>query len=117
MRLFVEFLVINNIKFLFIGPNTAFTSNIFYNTFRLNRLWFGYNEVKHFVKPDGRKVQVACYWYTNLAVNRVIESVGVILTDQEMKALKRYDNYDAIDIKSKNLFINNCPEKQGVPIS
>tara|TARA_Y100000310_G_scaffold326891_1_gene392433 strand:- start:343 stop:1245 length:903 start_codon:yes stop_codon:yes gene_type:complete len=106
-------------KFLIIGNVNAVSYKEIFKSIKENKIWLGYNCVRHFKRPDGTMFETArAFWYTNLDIDKRHENL--ILYKKyygNEEEYPKYDNYDAINV-DKAIYIP-CDYKgvMGVPIT
>ena len=116
-REYVDQLVKYDKKFLTIGNVNSISYRNCFEYIKSNKMWLGYNTVRHFQKPDGSMYETArSFWYTNLDINKRHEDL--ILYKKYIKDdYPKYDNYDAINVdKAKEIPID-YEGLMGVPIT
>lgn len=70
-----------NKQFLIIGPLNALTYKEIFPFIRANKIWSGYNNVRHFKKPDGSVQNMNnTFWYTNLPNKNITEELVLVKT-------------------------------------
>jgi hypothetical protein len=85
-------------KFLVIGNINAISYKECFNAIKDNKMWLGYNCVRHFAQPDGSMYETArTYWYTNLDIAKRHEDI-ILYKKYTKKEYPKYDNYDAIEV-------------------
>ena len=97
-REFIALLEKYNKKYLIIGNKNAITYKETFALIKANKLWFGYNNVSTFVKPDGTEKKFGNIgWFTNL--DTYIRHTELDLYKKYNEAdYPKYDNYDAINV-------------------
>jgi len=87
-------------KFIIIGNINAISYRECFEAIKENRMWLGYNCVRHFAQPDGTMYETArTYWYTNLDIAKRHEDIILYKTYQGNEVnYPHYDNYDAINV-------------------
>ena len=116
-REYVDQLIKYDKKFLTIGNVNSISYRNCFEYIKSNKMWLGYNTVRHFQKPDGSMYETArSFWYTNLDINKRHEDL--ILYKKYIKDdYPKYDNYDAINVdKAKEIPID-YEGLMGVPIT
>ena len=104
-------------KFLIIGNLHAITYKDFFPYLQRNMVWFGFNNVKSFIEPDGSIKKFGNIgWYTNLDHNKRHEEL-ILYKNFSPDEYPKYDNYDAIEVG----YVADIPVDykgvMGVPIS
>jgi hypothetical protein len=118
-RDFVDLLITNNVQFLIIGNQNAFTYKEVFKLIKNNKIWTGYNMVKKFYQPDGsiKEFGNVC-WFTNMATTKRVEEL--VLTKRyadNPNAYPHYDNYDAIEVSRVVNIPSDFDGVMGVPIT
>ena len=118
-RDFVDLLITNNVQFLIIGNQNAFTYKEVFKLIKNNKIWTGYNMVKKFNQPDGsiKEFGNVC-WFTNMATTKRVEEL--VLTKRyadNPSAYPHYDNYDAIEVSRVVNIPSDFDGVMGVPIT
>lgn len=104
-------------KFLVIGNMNAAKYKTIFPYFMNNLVWFGYNEVHHFIVPDGSQQKLGnVLWYTNLDVDYRNQKIPLTKNYSEA-AYQKYDSYDAIDVSKIKDIPMDYDGIIGVPIS
>lgn len=106
-------------KFIIIGNVNAISYKECFEAIKENRMWLGYNCVRHFAQPDGTMYETArTYWYTNLDIAKRHEDI--ILYKKyygNEDSYPKYDNYDAINVDRTQEIPIDYPGVIGVPIT
>ena len=118
-RDFVDLLITNNVQFLIIGNQNAFTYKEVFKLIKNNKIWTGYNMVKKFYQPDGsiKEFGNVC-WFTNMPTTKRVEEL--VLTKRyadNPSAYPYYDNYDAIEVSRVVNIPCDFDGVMGVPIT
>ena len=118
-RDFVDLLITNNVQFLIIGNQNAFTYKEVFKLIKNNKIWTGYNMVKKFYQPDGsiKEFGNVC-WFTNMPTTKRVEEL--VLTKRYADnpgAYPYYDNYDAIEVSRVVNIPCDFDGVMGVPIT
>jgi hypothetical protein len=116
-RDYVAQLVEHGKKFLIVGNINVITYKECFGLIKTNKMWLGYNCVRHFVRPDGSMFETArTFWYTNLNIAKRCEEF-ILYKKYTPKEYPKYDNYDAIEVsKAKDIPID-YKGAMGVPIT
>ena len=106
-------------KFIIIGNINAISYRECFEAIKENRMWLGYNCVRHFAQPDGTMYETArTYWYTNLDIAKRHEDIILYKTYQGNEAnYPHYDNYDAINVDRTQDIPVDYAGVIGVPIT
>jgi len=106
-------------KFLIIGNLNAITYKEIFPLIKDNKMWFGFNTLRHFMKPDGEMFETArSFWYTNLDTKKRNEELILYKTYKgNEKDYPFYDNYDAINIDKTKDIPMDYDGYMGVPIT
>lgn len=104
-------------KFLVIGNMNACKYKEIFPLIKDNKLWYGYNTVKEFIKPDKTKQKFGnILWYTNLDTTKRHEDI-VLFKQYTPEEYKKYDTYDAIEVSKVKLIPYDFDGVMGVPIT
>jgi hypothetical protein len=116
-REYVAQLIEYNKKFLIVGNINAITYKELFPLIKINKIWLGYNCLRHFGKPDGSMFETArSYWYTNLDIAKRHEDL-ILYKTYTPEDYPKYDNYNAINVdKTKEIPID-YKGAMGVPIT
>ncbi len=116
-RAYAEQLIKYNKEFLIIGNINAITYKESFKLIKENRMWLGYNTVRHFSRPDGSMYETArTFWFTNLAISKRNEDL-ILYKNYNKEECPKYLNYDAIEVsKTANIPIDYSGA-MGVPIT
>ena len=89
-----------NKQFLIIGNINNVNYKEIFPLVKANKIWFGYNTVKEFDRPDGsvQKFGNVC-WYTNLDVKKRHEKID-LYKKYNPEEYPSYDNFNGIDVSS-----------------
>lgn len=104
MKEFMPLILKHDKQFLIIGPLNAATYKEIFPYILEKRIWAGYNNVRHFNKPDGNdRTMGNVFWYTNLFNKSLTEEI--VLT-------KKYDpnNYDVFDSRPDIINVNQVTD-------
>lgn len=104
MKEFLPLILKYNKQFLIIGPLNASTYKEIFPYILNERIWAGYNNVRHFNNPDGNdRTMGNTFWYTNLPNKSLTEEI--VLT-------KKYDvnAYDTFDDRPDIININRVTD-------
>lgn len=97
-REYIAQLVEYDKKFLVIGNVNSITYKEIFPLIKDNRLWLGYNCVRHFSQPDGSTFETArTFWYTNLDHDKRRTALRLVEAYSPDK-YPTYDNYDATEV-------------------
>jgi hypothetical protein len=76
-------------KFVIIGNINTISYNESFKLIKENKLWLGYNSVRHFTRPDGSSYETArTFWYTNLDIKKRHEDIILYKKFNEEEYLK-----------------------------
>ena len=118
-REYVAQLIEYDKKFLIIGNVNAVSYKEIFKLIKNNKIWLGYNCVRHFKRPDGTMYETArTFWYTNLDIGKRHENL--ILYKKyygNEEEYPKYDNYDAINVDKAIHIPCDYKEVMGVPIT
>ncbi len=104
-------------EFLIIGNINTISYNESFKLIKENKMWLGYNSVRHFIRPDGSSYETArTFWYTNLDIKKRHENI-VLNKLYSKKDYPKYDNYDAINVNKVTEIPRNYKGFIGVPIT
>ncbi len=116
-REYVAQLIEYNKKFLIIGNINAITYKEIFKLIKDNKLWLGYNCVRHFYIPGETLYESArSYWYTNLDIKKRHEDI-ILYKKYTPEEYPKYDNYDAINVDNAEKIPMDYPGAMGVPIT
>ena len=106
-------------KFLIIGNINAISYKECFGAIKDNKMWLGYNCIRHFKQPDGSMYETArTYWYTNLDIAKRYEDIILYKTyDGNEKEYPKYDNYNAINVDKTSDIPKDYDGLMGVPIT
>ena len=106
-------------KFLVIGNMNAIICKEIFPLIKDDKLWWGYNCVRHFGIPNGKIVEGArSFWYTNLSHKNRNEKFILTKTYKGNKSdYPKYDNYDAIEVSKAINIPKDFTGIMGVPIT
>lgn len=106
-------------KFIIIGNINAVSYKECFEAIKEDRMWLGYNCVRHFAQPDGTMYETArTYWYTNLDIAKRHEDIILYKTYRGNEAdYPKYDNYDAINVDRTQEIPTDYSGVIGVPIT
>ena len=118
---FIPLLYKNNKKFVIVGDLNWVTYKHIFPLFKENKIWFGYNYLKHFLQPDGTTADFGNkLWLTNLDIPKRHENLLPKLTKEyknHPELYLKYDNYNAINIDKVKNIPYDYDGVMGVPIS
>ena len=114
-REYISQLASYNKKFLIIGNINAITYNETFDLIKKNKLWLGYNSVRHFKQPDGSMYETArTYWYTNLDIPKRYDEI-VLYKNFSEDEYPYYDNFEAINVSKTKEIPKDYFGVMGVP--
>ena len=106
-----------NKKFIIIGNVNAISYKECFEAIKENKMWLGYNCVRHFAQPDGTIYETArTYWYTNLDIAKRHEDI-VLYKKYSPNEYAKYENFDAINVDRTQDIPVDYKGKIGVPIT
>ncbi len=104
-------------KFIIIGNINAITYKECFKLIKSNKMWLGYNNVRHFGKPDGTMYEAArSFWYTNLDIAKRHEDM-ILYKEYNPEEYPKYDNYDAIEVSEAINIPIKYKGAMGVPVT
>jgi len=104
-------------KFLILGNINTISYKESFELIKANKLWLGYNTVRHFKRPDGTMYETArTFWYTNLDIKKRHEDI-VLYKLYNKEEYPKYDNYDAINVDHTKDIPMDYDGVMGVPIT
>jgi len=116
-REYVAQLMEYNKKFIIIGNVNAISYKECFEAIKENKMWLGYNCVRHFAQPDGTMYETArTYWYTNLDIAKRHEDI-VLYKKYSPNEYAKYENFDAINVDRTQDIPVDYKGKIGVPIT
>jgi len=116
-RDYVAQLIEYNKKFLIVGNINAITYKELFPLIKINKIWLGYNCLRHFGKPDGSMFETArSYWYTNLDIAKRHEDL-ILYKTYTPEDYPKYDNYNAINVDKTKEIPMDYKGAMGVPIT
>ena len=106
-------------KFIVIGNLNSISYKDVFKFIKNNKLWIGYNCVRHFKQPDGTMYEAArSFWFTNLNIKKRQDEIVLY---KEYKGNKsnypKYDNYNAINVDKVVDIPMDYEGAMGVPIT
>lgn len=114
---FIPLLYKYNKKFLIIGDLNWISYKTVFPLLKDNRMWFGYNDVKEFVRPDGAIEKFGNkLWFTNLDIQKRHEKL-ILWKNYTEKEYPKYDNYNAINVNKVSEIPMDYFKPIGVPIT
>ena len=117
MKEFLPTLLKYEKQFLIIGPLNAATYKEIFPFIINKRIWSGYNNVRHFIQPDGSgKTLGNVFWYTNMP-NRSLTEEIVLTKTYDPNYYDKFDNYDAINVNRVEEIPMDYDGLMGVPTS
>jgi hypothetical protein len=106
-----------NKHFLIIGNINSISYRECFDLIKENKMWLGYNTVRHFQQPDGTMYETArSFWYTNLDIQKRHENL-ILYKKYNPVEYPNYENYDAINVNQTNDIPLDFDGKMGVPIT
>ena len=116
-REYVAQLMEYNKKFLIIGNINSISYKECFEIIKKNKMWLGYNCVRHFKRPNGTMYETArAFWFTNLDIKKRHEEF-ILYKKYNPEEYTKYENYDAININiAKNIPLD-YKGAMGVPIT
>ena len=118
-REYLAQLIEYNKKFLIIGNINSISYKECFELIKSDKMWLGYNTVRHFGRPDGTMYETArSFWYTNLDIAK--RHVDIILYKTYVSnadAYPKYENYDAINVDKTYDIPMDYDGHMGVPIT
>lgn len=116
-REYVAQLIEYNKKFVIIGNVNAITYKEVFPLIKNNKVWLGYDCLRHFKRPDGSMYETArSYWYTNLDIAKRHEDL-ILYKHYTPEAYPNYDNYNAINVNKTKEIPMDYAGVMGVPIT
>jgi hypothetical protein len=108
-----------NKKFLILGNVNAISYKECFEAIKENKMWLGYNTVRHFARPDGSMFETArTFWYTNLDISKRHEDIILYKTYYgNEKEYPKYENYAAINVDKAKDIPTDYKGAMGVPIT
>ncbi len=104
-------------QFLIIGNINSISYKECFELIKENKMWLGYNTVRHFQQPDGTIYETArSFWYTNLDIQKRHENL-ILYKKYTPEEYPTYDNYDAINVNHTTDIPMDYSGKMGVPIT
>lgn len=113
-REFVVSIIEKNKNFIFVGTENAATAKEIFPLFKEEKIFFGKNKIKSFLKPDGTTQNFGNITWLTSFKNNFNEP---FIPSKELKEQVFYDNYEAINIDKLNDIPNNYFTPMGVPIT
>lgn len=115
---FLPLLLEHKKQFLIIGPLNALTYKEIFPYVIDKRLWSGYNNVRHFLDPNGTtRTMGNVFWYTNLP-NRALEQELELSLDYAPGRYERFDaRKDIINVDRVNNIPKDYKDLMAVPTS
>lgn len=104
-------------EFLIIGNQNSTGYKEIFKLFKNNKIWFGYNNVKHFVTPSGTIQDFGnISWFTNLDIDKRYEKIDLYKEYKEHENdYPKYNNYDAISVNKIADIPKDYSKAMGVP--
>lgn len=104
-------------KFLIVGNINAISYKECFEFIKENKMWLGYNTLRHFKQPDGSLYETArSFWYSNLEIDKRHEELILFKTYNE-NDYPEYDNYNAINVNKTTDIPIDYDGYMGVPIT
>lgn len=118
-REYIAQLIEYNKKFVIIGNVNAISYKECFESIKGNKIWLGYNCVRHFGRPDGTIYETArSFWYTNLDISKRHEDIILYKNYYGNEVVyPKYDNYDAINVDKTKDIVVDYDGVIGVPIT
>jgi hypothetical protein len=114
---YVEQLIGHDKKFLIVGSVNVISYKETINLIKDNRLWLGYNTVRHFKRPDGSMFETGRQlWYTNLEISKRHEDI-ILYKTYNPEEYPTYVNYDAIEVSKTKDIPMDYEGAMGVPVT
>ncbi len=116
-REYVSQLLTHNKHFIILGNINAVSYRECFDAIKRNRMWLGYNCVRHFNQPDGTLYETArTYWYTNLDIAKRHQDV-VLYKNYNPDEYPYYENFNAINVDKTQDIPVDFNGYMGVPIT
>jgi hypothetical protein len=116
-REYVAQLIEYDKKFVIIGNINSISYKECFGLIKTNKMWLGYNTVRHFGRPDGSIYEAArSFWYTNLDIAKRHEDL-ILYKKYAPQEYPAYDNYDAIEVSKAIDIPVDYYGAMGVPIT
>ncbi len=116
-REYIAQLIEHKKKFVIIGNINSISYKECFGLIKLNKMWLGYNTVRHFGRPDGTMYEAArSFWYTNLDIAKRHEDI-ILYKKYNPKEYPKYDNYNAIEVSKTFDIPIDYDGVMGVPIT
>lgn len=116
-REYMAQLIDYNKKFLVVGNINAISYKECFEFIKDNKMWLGYNTLRHFKQPDGSMYETArSFWYSNLDIDKRHEELILFKTYNE-DDYPSYDNYNAINVNKTTDIPLDYEGCMGVPIT
>ena len=104
-------------KFLILGNINTISYKESFELIKANKLWLGYNTVRHFKKPNGTMYETArTFWYTNLEITKRQEEL-ILYKKYIPKDYPKFENYNAINVNKTKDIPMDYKGAMGVPIT
>lgn len=78
---FFRLLIESNKQFIFISSITILENKYFFNEFKNNRLFGGFNRVNNFIAISKKEIQAAATWLTNFKINKPLIKIEKSIND------------------------------------
>jgi hypothetical protein len=87
-------------KFLIVGNINAISLKECFEWIKDDKMWLGYNTLRHFKQPDGSMYETArSFWYTNLDIKKKYDEIILYKTYiGNENDYPEFDNYNAINV-------------------
>ena len=102
-------------KFIIVVPLTIINKKGIIDYFNNGSLRTGYTTIGRFESPDGKTIESATMWVTNMNVTK--DSVKTTGMEYDENVYPKYDNFDAINCSRSNMIPSDYDGYIGVPIS
>ena len=114
---FLPLLMTYEKQFLIIGPLNAATYKEIFPHILTGKIWSGYNNVRHFIRPDGSdRTMGNTFWYTNMPNKCLTEELILTKTYRE-DLYPKFDDCDVINIDKVSDIPSDYDGLMGVPTS
>lgn len=78
---FFRLLIESNKQFIFISSITILINKYFFNEFKNNRLFGGFNRVNNFIAISKKEIQAGATWLTNFKINKPLIKIEKSIND------------------------------------
>jgi len=98
-----DIVIKSNKKFIIISNIAIILTTAYFQYFKDNKVWAGYNRIDYFLNPKKELVEAAGHWYTNIPINDrpKYKHLKIIPLKDIPEKYKKYDD-------SKTLLVDNC---------